>query len=183
MKRCARDGCDKFVKLAKHSYCSCACRSKARFQALRQEKASRPPVCQWPGCLEPCGYHGDKGWRPRKYCQAHLSLSRATAARMRVRPGKPPCVCKVCAKSFRPCAGARGLYCSKACFYESQRMPSPEVCRHCHKVKPTRPRGLCWACYYTPGVRDLYPADPRSVSKVPSPDEIRRRCEEVRRGN
>lgn len=21
-----------------------------------------------------------------------------------------------------------------------------------------RPRGLCWACYYTPGVKDLYPS-------------------------
>jgi hypothetical protein len=21
-----------------------------------------------------------------------------------------------------------------------------------------RPRGLCWSCYYTPGVRDLYPS-------------------------
>ena len=22
----------------------------------------------------------------------------------------------------------------------------------------TRPRGLCWPCYYTPGVRELYPS-------------------------
>ena len=21
-----------------------------------------------------------------------------------------------------------------------------------------RPRGLCWGCYYTPGVKDLYPS-------------------------
>ena len=34
-------------------------------------------------------------------------------------------------------------------------------CRHCKTVKATRPRGLCFRCYYTPGVRDRYP----SVSK------------------
>lgn len=32
------------------------------------------------------------------------------------------------------------------------------LCRHCQKVKPNRPRGLCWSCYYRPGVRDMYPS-------------------------
>lgn len=32
------------------------------------------------------------------------------------------------------------------------------LCRHCQKVKSNRPRGLCWSCYYTPGVRELYPS-------------------------
>ena len=32
------------------------------------------------------------------------------------------------------------------------------LCRHCQKVKSNRPRGLCWSCYYKPGVRDLYPS-------------------------
>jgi hypothetical protein len=32
------------------------------------------------------------------------------------------------------------------------------VCRHCHRIKASRPRGLCWTCYYTPGVRDRYPS-------------------------
>jgi hypothetical protein len=32
------------------------------------------------------------------------------------------------------------------------------LCRHCHRVRPNRPRGLCWSCYYTPGLRDLYPS-------------------------
>lgn len=32
------------------------------------------------------------------------------------------------------------------------------TCRHCGKGKVCRPRGLCWRCYYTPGVRDLYPS-------------------------
>jgi hypothetical protein len=31
------------------------------------------------------------------------------------------------------------------------------ICRHCGKKKVNRPRGLCWACYYTPGVKELYP--------------------------
>lgn len=32
------------------------------------------------------------------------------------------------------------------------------ACRHCHKIRATRPRGLCWTCYYTPGVREQYPS-------------------------
>ena len=31
-------------------------------------------------------------------------------------------------------------------------------CRHCQRVESNRPRGLCWSCYYTPGVRELYPS-------------------------
>ncbi len=31
------------------------------------------------------------------------------------------------------------------------------LCRHCQRVRSNRPRGLCWACYYTPGVREQYP--------------------------
>lgn len=32
------------------------------------------------------------------------------------------------------------------------------VCRHCNKRNVNRPRGLCWTCYYSPGVRALYPS-------------------------
>jgi hypothetical protein len=32
------------------------------------------------------------------------------------------------------------------------------LCRHCHRVQSNRPRGLCWSCYYTPGVREKYPS-------------------------
>jgi hypothetical protein len=32
------------------------------------------------------------------------------------------------------------------------------LCRHCQRVQSNRPRGLCWSCYYTPGVRELYPS-------------------------
>lgn len=34
----------------------------------------------------------------------------------------------------------------------------PATCRHCRTGYVNRPRGLCWPCYYTPGVRDLYPS-------------------------
>ena len=32
------------------------------------------------------------------------------------------------------------------------------LCRHCGRVPSNRPRGLCWSCYYRPGVRELYPS-------------------------
>lgn len=32
------------------------------------------------------------------------------------------------------------------------------ICRHCQKSKVNRPRGLCWSCYYRPGIRDQYPS-------------------------
>ena len=31
------------------------------------------------------------------------------------------------------------------------------LCRHCQRVRSCRPRGLCWCCYYKPGVREQYP--------------------------
>jgi|SRR6516162_557994 hypothetical protein len=31
-------------------------------------------------------------------------------------------------------------------------------CRHCGRVRVNRPRGLCWSCYYTPGLREFYPS-------------------------
>ena len=32
------------------------------------------------------------------------------------------------------------------------------ICQHCRKSAVNRPRGLCWTCYYAPGVRDMYPS-------------------------
>lgn len=29
-------------------------------------------------------------------------------------------------------------------------------CRHCQRKPVNRPRGYCWGCYYTPGVRESY---------------------------
>lgn len=37
-------------------------------------------------------------------------------------------------------------------------LPPRPVCKHCGRDKVNRPRGLCWVCYYTPGVRQLYPS-------------------------
>lgn len=31
-------------------------------------------------------------------------------------------------------------------------------CRHCQRPKVNRPLGLCYSCYYAPGVRALYPS-------------------------
>ena|SRR6516162_5500149 len=31
-------------------------------------------------------------------------------------------------------------------------------CRNCKRVESNRPRGLCWSCYYRPGVRELFPS-------------------------
>ena len=31
-------------------------------------------------------------------------------------------------------------------------------CRHCLRAPVSRPRGLCWSCYYTPGLRERYPS-------------------------
>lgn len=32
------------------------------------------------------------------------------------------------------------------------------LCRHCHAAPVSRPRGLCWVCYYAPGVRGRFPS-------------------------
>lgn len=32
------------------------------------------------------------------------------------------------------------------------------ICRQCRQSAVNRPRGLCWSCYYTPGVKELYPS-------------------------
>jgi hypothetical protein len=32
------------------------------------------------------------------------------------------------------------------------------ICGHCKKNRVNRPRGLCWSCYYRPGVKELFPS-------------------------
>lgn len=39
-----------------------------------------------------------------------------------------------------------------------------ELCRHCRTRKVNRSRGLCWTCYYTPGVCDLYPSSATTLT-------------------
>lgn len=37
--------------------------------------------------------------------------------------------------------------------------PAAPRCRHCGGPwTSNRPRGLCWTCYYAPGVRERYPS-------------------------
>ena len=43
--------------------------------------------------------------------------------------------------------------------------PAPGVCRHCKARKVNRPLGLCWSCYYRPGVRALYPSTSKYTGK------------------
>ena len=40
------------------------------------------------------------------------------------------------------------------------------LCRHCLRANVNRPRGLCWCCYYAPGVRALYPSTSRYARGV-----------------
>jgi len=32
------------------------------------------------------------------------------------------------------------------------------ACRNCQRSKVNRPRGLCWSCYYKPGIREQFPS-------------------------
>ena len=41
------------------------------------------------------------------------------------------------------------------------------LCRHCHQRRPNRPRGLCWHCYYTPGLREQYPSTSKYGRRLP----------------
>jgi hypothetical protein len=42
------------------------------------------------------------------------------------------------------------------------------ICRHCRIGKVSRPRGLCWNCYYQPSVRGLYPSTNKYGWRGPS---------------
>lgn len=39
-----------------------------------------------------------------------------------------------------------------------KRYTEPKICVHCKQRRVNRPRGLCWSCYYTPGVKDQHPS-------------------------
>jgi hypothetical protein len=41
------------------------------------------------------------------------------------------------------------------------------MCRHCQNRRANRPRGLCWNCYYTPGLRDRYPSTSKYARRGP----------------
>jgi hypothetical protein len=73
-----------------------------------------------------------------------------------------PLLCCLCRE--RP-AAAEADVCDPCCglppLGEYTRPPDPgygPLCRHCGRRRPNRPLGLCWGCYYTPGMRALYPS-------------------------
>ena len=39
------------------------------------------------------------------------------------------------------------------------------ICKRYSKSHVTRPRGLCWTCYYTPGVKEIFPVDPKHARR------------------
>ena len=50
------------------------------------------------------------------------------------------------------------------------------MCRHCERFPVSRPRRLCWGCYYTPEVRARYPdALSVGIDERPYPDAETRR--------
>lgn len=51
-------------------------------------------------------------------------------------------------------------------------------CAHCGRLGVCRPRGLCWKCYYAPGVRELYQSNRlrRVVESAVGPPKIATRA-------
>lgn len=50
-------------------------------------------------------------------------------------------------------------------------------CRHCHRNPIGRPRGLCWSCYYAPGVRERYPISQSKYAKRGVDNNLGQRAE------
>lgn len=48
------------------------------------------------------------------------------------------------------------------------------LCRHCNAKCASRPLGLCYACYYAPGVRELYPSTSKYCPKSDGRDKALR---------
>ena len=53
------------------------------------------------------------------------------------------------------------------------------ICRHCSTRKVTRPRGLCWTCYYTPGIKRLYFSTSKKSPNCAKPNEGEPTMEEL----
>lgn len=45
------------------------------------------------------------------------------------------------------------VYCALA-----KKVPVVKMCQHCKRNICNRPRGLCWGCYYKPGIIEQYPS-------------------------
>lgn len=62
----------------------------------------------------------------------------------------------------------------------SETQDGARVCLHCGVHPINRPRGLCWGCYHTPGVRQLYPkgaANPDTAKYVGADEPTREEVE------
>lgn len=55
------------------------------------------------------------------------------------------------------CANKAALLAQRVAAAASGAVAVTAPCRHCSVLPCNRPRGLCWGCYYSPGVADLYP--------------------------
>ena len=76
-------------------------------------------------------------------CSHSRQVARQTASASKNRPHWPRCL--KCARN-----GQANTV--------SKEPPKRTICRHCKTSKVNRPRGLCWHCYYAPGVKELYPS-------------------------
>ncbi len=101
-----------------------------------------------------------------------LARKKASAERgSRVMP-KAPVVCPSCHQSrmvsanhAANCARRGGSVVCSSCAAGRMGQPLPTICRHCNKSKVNRPRGLCWSCYYAPGVRERYGSTSKYASR------------------
>lgn len=46
------------------------------------------------------------------------------------------------------------------------------LCRHCQQSVVSRPRGLCWTCFYEPEIRKQYPATSKFARKGLAYDNV-----------
>jgi len=46
------------------------------------------------------------------------------------------------------------------------------ICRHCQYEGNTYGAGICWKCYYTPGIRKLYPSCKSKFAPRPENEDI-----------
>jgi hypothetical protein len=56
-------------------------------------------------------------------------------------------------------------------------LPGQPVCVHCNYSAANRPRGLCWRCYYLPGVKELHPSNSKYARRGVGNDTPRSPCE------
>ncbi len=55
---------------------------------------------------------------------------------------------------------------SAGLFTEDSGQKKRPLCRHCQAEPVTRPRGLGWKCYYTPGLREQYQSNSRYATST-----------------